>query len=265
MWYSSAIMAAAPDSPNTVDTIEDIIRILREKPEIREAARREILTDELLELPEKVAQIIAIQEQMLERLDRHGEQLAAHGKTLAAHGKTLAAHGKRLDRIDVRLDGIDGRLDGLDSKVSQLGGKVSRLEGLAAMQVAEKRYALIALEMGLDEPRMLSLVEIAKMAMGDAASEYTESELNSFRDCDIIMSARNADGDESYVAVQVSTTVDHDDIRRAIDHAKMVSRFTGRPARPAVAGFGSVQVAERRLSSGAVHWHRMPSSGMNPR
>ena len=272
MWYSSAIMAAAPDSPNTVDTIEDIIRILREKPEIREAARREILTDELLELPEKVAQIITIQQQILERLDRHGEQLAAHGKTLAAHGKTLAAHGKRLDRIDVRLDGIDvrldgidGRLDGLASKVSRLGGKVSRLEGLAAMQVAEKRYALIALEMGLDEPRMLSLVEIAKMAMGDAASEYTESELNSFRDCDIIMSARSSDGGESYVAVQVSTTIDHDDIRRAIDHAKMVERFTGRPARPAVAGFGSVQVAERRLSSGAVHWHRMPSSGMNPR
>ena len=272
-------MVAAPDSPNTVDTIEDIIRILREKPEVREAVRREILTDELLELPEKVARIITIQEQILERLDGHGErlegietvqqqileQLGEHGKRLDEHGKRLDGIDVRLEGIDVRLDGIDGRLDGLDSKVFRLEGKVSRLEGLAAMQVAEKRYALIALEMGLDEPRMLSLVEIAKMAMSDAASEYTESELNSFRDCDIIMSARSSDGGESYVAVQVSTTVDHDDIRRAIDHAKMVERFTGRPARPAVAGFGSVQVAERRLSSGAVHWHRMPSSGMNPR
>ena len=258
-------MAAAPDSPNTVDTIEDIIRILREKPEVRDAVRREILTDELLELPEKVAQIITIQQQILERLDGHDEQLRAHGEMLAEHGKRLDSIDVRLDGIDVRLDGIDGRLDGLDSKVFRLEGKVSRLEGLAAMQVAEKRYALIALEMGLDEPRMLSLVEIAKMAMSDAASEYTESELNSFRDCDIIMSARSSDGGESYVAVQVSTTVDHDDISRAIDHAKMVSRFTGRPARPAVAGFGSVRVAERRLASEAVHWHRMPSSGMNPR
>ena len=75
-------MVAVSDSPNTVDTIEDIIRILREKPEVREAVRREILTDELLELPEKVAQIITIQQQILERLDGHGE----------------------------RLDGIDGRL-----------------------------------------------------------------------------------------------------------------------------------------------------------
>ena len=164
-----------------------------------------------------------------------------------------------------RFDGIDGRLDRLETNQQQMKSRLDRLDGLATMQAAEKRHALLAMEMGLTEPRMLSLVEIATMAMSDAASEYTADELNSFRDCDIIIAARDADGGESYVAVQVSATVDHGDIDRAIDHAKMVERFTGCPARPAVAGFGNVRVAERRLSSGSVHWHRMPLKEMNPR
>ena len=230
-------MLSTPNAPNAVDTIEDIIRILREQPEVREAVRREILTPELLELPEKVAQIIKIQEQILDRLDGHDRKFEEHGEKLDEHSRNLRS----------------------------LNIKVSRLEGLAAFQAAERRYALIAMEMGLDEPRMLSLVEIARMAMNDKASEYTESQLESFRNCDIIIAARNPDADECYVAVQVSTTVDHGDISRAINHAKMATRFTDRPAYPAVVGFSRADIAEQRLASGSVHWHRMPSRAMNPR
>ena len=45
---------------NPVSTIEDIIRILREQPEVREAVRREILTEELLDLPRQIAEMAAI-------------------------------------------------------------------------------------------------------------------------------------------------------------------------------------------------------------
>ena len=276
-------MVAAQDSPNTVDTIEDIIRILREKPEVREAVRREILTDELLELPEKVAQIITIQQQILERLDGHDERFDEIDRR-------LDGHDERFDGIDRRLDGIDGRLGNLESRTDSIetiqqkiletldlhsktlvehAGSLQRIEenqrGFAAMHAAERNYPLIAMNMGLSEPRLLSIVEIAAMAMCEAASEYTPDELNSFRECDIIISAKNADGGECYVAVQVSTTADHGDIRRAIDHSKMVERFTGRPAHPAVAGFGSAGVAERRLASGSIHWHRLSARGMSPR
>ena len=238
-------------APNTVDTIEDVIRILREQPEVREAVRREILTDELLELPEKVAQIIRIQQQILDRLDRqdeilrqHSEILRQHSEILRQHSETLAEHGEKLDKHSADIDDLKSR--------------VSRLDGLATMQAAERRFELIAMEMGLDEPRMLSLVEIARLAMSDEASDYTEGELDSFRNCDIIFVAKDPGGEESYVAVQVSTTVDHNDIDRASDHARMVTRFTDKPARPAVVGFNRAGVAERRLNSGSVHWHKMP-------
>ena len=258
-------MLSTPDAPNAVNTIEDVIRLLRERPDVRDAVRREILTDELLEMPAKIAQILEIQEK--------------HGEKLEKFGEVQEKHGERLDNVETVQQQILDRLDGQDEilekhgeildrhtrEIAQLRIDVSRLNGRAAMEVAKERYELIAMEMGLEEPRMLSLVEIAKMAMSEAASEYTEGELNSFRDCDIIIAATSAGADESYAAVQVSTTVDHDDIRRAIDHARMVTRFTGRPARAAVAGFSASRVAERRLAGGSVHWHRMPQKAMNPR
>ena len=174
----------------------------------------------------------------------------------------LDGHGERLDSLETIQQKI---LETLDRQGRTLEKVEENQRGFAAMQTAERSYPLIAMNMGLTEPRLLSIVEIAEMAMGDAASEYTLDELNSFRDCDIIIAAKNADGDERYIVVQVSSTVDHGDISRAIDHAKMVERFTGRPAYPAVAGFGSVRVAERRLSSGSVHWHRLSSRGLSPR
>ena len=39
----------------TLDTTDDLLRAARENPEFREAFRREILTEELLALPERFA------------------------------------------------------------------------------------------------------------------------------------------------------------------------------------------------------------------
>ena len=223
-------MVAVPDNSDRVDTIDDVLRILRERPDVREAVRREILTDELLQLPEKVAEIITVQKQILERMDRQDELLGDHGEQLRDHGRQL-----------------------------------SNLNGWATMLAAERRFAVIAIEMGLAEPRLLPIEDLALMSVSNKASEYTHDELNSFRDCDIVISARNADGDECYVTVQVATTVDHSDITRAIKHAEMVTHFTGRPAYPAVAGFESVRLADQRLAGDSIHWHRMRPRDRNPR
>ena len=50
----------------TIDNIEDFLRIVREDDEIRSAVRRELLTEELLELPARVASMSKTQDAMLE-------------------------------------------------------------------------------------------------------------------------------------------------------------------------------------------------------
>ena len=258
-------MLETSDAPNAVNTIEDVIRLLRERPDVREAARREILTDEILEMPKKLDELFELHRQMVMRQDKQDAR--------------MDKQDARMDKQDARMDRQDERLDNMENTQQRIletlaehsrqlvahSRMLGNLTGWATMLAAERRYPLIAMDMGLTEPRLLSIAEIGAMTTGEGASEYTLDQLNSFRDCDIIIAARNADVGECYIAVQVSSTIDHGDITRAIAHAGMVSRFTGCPAYPAVAGFSHAPIAEQRLAGDSIHWHRMPSSAMDPR
>ena len=220
-----------------VDTIDDIIRILREQPEAKEAVRRLILTDELLRLPQQIAEIAAIVQRTSEIQDRHTRFLEQHTRLLEQHSRDI----------------------------DELKKDSSWLKGLAAFTPAERRYQIIALDMGLEPVRLLDPGEIVRMTMTEAAQEFDQSDLNSFRDCDLIIAAHNPSDGDCYITVQVSFTVDHSDISRAIKHAEMVTRFTGKPAFPAVSGVERADVTERRLSTDAVHMHRLPLHSVQPR
>ena len=353
-----------------IDTIDDVIRILRERPEVRDAVRREILTDDILELPARFAEmsktvqeILATQLEILntlksqaatleeqgallnrhaailerhsvtldrhsatldkhtatldkhtETLDRHTETLDGHTETLDGHTATLDRHSATLDRHTATLDRhtatldrhtatldghtatldrhtatLDGHtetldrhtetldrhtetldrhtetLDGHGEDIDQLKRDVGELKGRAAYQTAQERHTRIAREMGLRATRLLTLDEIDDMASHEAAAEYSPSQLNSFKDCDLIIAASHPDRGDCYIAVQVASVVDHGDIRRAIDHAGMAARFTGKPAFPAVAGLEAAAIAETRLASDAIHWHRIPSRHIQSR
>ena len=84
----------------TINTIEDLVRVLDENPEWLEALRTRLLTRELIELPRRFAEFAASVDQ---RFDEQGKVLDEHGKTLAEHTETLAEHGKTLAEHTVML------------------------------------------------------------------------------------------------------------------------------------------------------------------
>ena len=51
----------------TINTIHDLIRLLRENEEWRNAVRRELLTEELLELPQRFAEYTAANDKRVAR------------------------------------------------------------------------------------------------------------------------------------------------------------------------------------------------------
>ena len=153
-------MLKTPDSPNAVNTIEDVIRLLRERPDVREAARREILTDEILEMPKKLDELIELHRQMAMRQDRQDV---------------------RMDKQDARMDKQDDRLDNMENTQQRI----------------------------------------------------------------------------------LETLAEHS--RQLVVHSRMLGNLTGCPAYPAVAGFSHAPIAEQRLAGDSIHWHRMPSSAMDPR
>ena len=54
---------------NTINTVEDLIRALDENPEWIEALRKRLLTQELLELPEKIAQFVEAANNRFDRVE----------------------------------------------------------------------------------------------------------------------------------------------------------------------------------------------------
>ena len=250
---------------NPVSTIEDIIRILREQPEIREAVRREILTEELLDLPRRVAEMAAILRDVLATLERHTEAIAELRSDVTELKADVS--GLKADMSEVKTDVSELKTDSSELKagVAVLNNQVAELRGANAIGAAERRYGFIALELGLRARRLLDSADIAQFPTYEAASEYSPSDLDSFTNCDLVILAESPTEGECYIVVQVSYTVDHSDIDRAITHSQMLTRFTGIPAYAVVAGMERAGVTEHRLASGSVHWYRIPRAAVRPR
>ena len=220
----------------TINTIQDLNRVLRENPEWRDEVRRTLLTQELLELPQRFAEYAANTEARLDSMDA------------------------RLDSMDARMDGIDARLDELAQSVAELTKSVKELTArmdVMARQVAlntrhigdmKNRFmvrsvtddaALIADDMGMVWLRTLNRAEIIALANSAVASGRAAgiptNYMRRFRRADLMMEAADTQGEHCYIAVEISYTADERDTERAIRNAGYLTRFTDMPAYAAVA------------------------------
>ena len=227
----------------TIDTTEDIIRILREQPEVREEIRRLILADELLRLPAQFTEMREEQAEMRQEIQH------------------ISQTQTEMQQTQTEMQSDVGMLK---NDVGVLKDDVGMLKGLSAFAPTERRYGLIALELGLEPEDLLTPVEIARLSMNDAARDIDQSAIQSFRDSDLVVSARASDGELCYIAVEISYTVDHSDIDRAIAHAELITLLTGAPAFPVVSGVRAAAVAETRLASDTIHWHKLPERHSTP-
>lgn len=241
----------------TINTSDDLLRLLRENSDFRDAARRELLGEELLELPGKFNAFVDRQTEL-------GNQLIQIVMALANNaGGTdgrLDVIERRLDGIDNRLDGIDGRLDGIDARFDAMDARLdsidSNMDEIKHQQTVNTRHIgemknifmvrtvgehapAIAYEMGLEAVRTLGRLDVAKLA--DAALRQGKAEgisrddMRSFRRADVIMEGTDAQGNDCYIAVEISYSAAERDTYRAIRNAGYLTRFTGLPAYAVVA------------------------------
>ena len=242
----------------TRDTVEDIMRVLREQPDVLAEIRRIILTDELLALPAQFIEMRKTQAAMqktqvkiLEVQNDHSAQFIEMRGEIRDIVQTQNEHSRILETHT--------------SDIAELKNDVGILKGLAAFAPAERRYGLIALELGLEPEDLLTPVEIARLCATGAEHGLDQPAIQSFIDSDLIIRARASDGRLCYIAVEVSYTVGHSDIDRAIAHAETITLLTGAPAFAAVSGVQTAPVARTRLASDAIHWHQLPRKTLQPR
>ncbi len=209
----------------TINSMQDLVRVLDEHPEWAEALRVRLLTRELLELPQRLADFVA-------------------------------ASNKRFEAIEARLDRVDDDLSTLKAGQAQMQEDLSLLKGGHARNAAERQAVLIAEDLGLEYVRTLTFDDVRVMVRSDDTTDIPVNDLRSFRLADLIMEATDA-GESCYVAVEISFTANGRDTKRALRNAGFLTRFTGRRAYAVIA---SVKVDDRNcgiLDDGEVSWYRL--------
>ena len=225
---------------STIHSIQDLFRLLAAHPEYQAEIRRHVLTQDLLNLPSRFDRFESRFDRFEGRVERFIEEQ------------------RRINR-ETRQDIGEVRRD-----ISELKQDMSQIRGGYARDRTIRRAPLIAMRMGLTYARTLTVGDLVSMAQSADVSGIESLEIDSFVDADLVMETTDQDGQTVYIAVEISYTANRQDTRRAIRNAEFLSRFTGQPARPAIASVRNDPEIDDRIASGQVHWHAIRERDLEP-
>ena len=106
---------------------DDIIRIMQERPDVREQVRRAVLTDELLELPQKFAVLTQRVDDLTQRVDDLTQQVAVLTQRMDDLTRRVDVLTQRMDDLTQRVDVLTQRMDDLTQRVDVLTQRVDDL------------------------------------------------------------------------------------------------------------------------------------------
>lgn len=218
----------------TVNTIDDLVRILDEHPEWLEALRARLMTRELLELPQTVAQLV---------------------ETVSA----LAQRVEALERGQARLEESQARLE---ARQDRMQDDLGWLKGRMIYDIVRNDAGLIAREMGFELVKTLARADLMELTRRHDVSDLSRGTLQSFYRADLVMQVADDEGDQRYIAVEASFTVNGRDSRRALRNAELMTRFTGQPAMGAVAGVRLDRDLPDQSEFDQLHWYEIPSEDL---
>ena len=280
-----------------INTIEDLIRLLDEKPEWVEALRDRLLTRELIELPEKFAKFAAATTERLDGMDARIDQFRAEvdarfGQVDQRFDQMDARFGQvdqsfdqmdqRFDQMDQRFGQVDQRFDQMDQRFDQMDARFGQvdarsdeiiadmnarfnrievilgpLRGAHARDAAIRKANIIARRAGLRRVRNLSQDDLQDLADGGDTSQLPANELDSFLEADLVIEAVDSPGETAFIAVEISFTVNGRDTDRAIRNARLLRSLTRREAYAFVAGVHKDDRVQDIIDAGDVAWFEL--------
>ena len=187
----------------TINTIEDLARILRDQPTWAEALRSLLLTQDLLDLPGRFDRFVETQREFNQ----------AQQKANEAQEETNRLTDRRLNAIEGRLDRVEGQLGNLQGNQYE---RTVRTKALARSMIALGfTGSHVALNQdGLTDPRLTGA--IAQAIRDGLVTREGSADLF---EADLIISAE----DNRHAVVEVFLTADRDDINRATTRAGIMA------------------------------------------
>ena len=236
----------------TINTSEDLLRLLREDAHFYEQARRLILTDELITLPERFAAFAVRVDDFIAKQERFNARIHDF---IAKQEEVNQRVDARFDRVDARFDRVDARFDRVDARFDRIEGDLSHFKNrFSESQVADEAFT-IAMAMGFTLVRVLGNSDLVQMCRHPDARILSQGDLISFTRADLALEVSNAEGTRQFIAVEISYTADRRDTDRARRNADYLTRFTGQPAHAAVASARNDHDIQSLIDEGVVWWY----------
>ena len=199
----------------TVEDYRDLVQLLSERPEWRSELRQLLLSDELLTLPEIVRELAKAQQRAEERLANAEER--------------LGNVEERLSRIETAIQHLTEQVAGLTREVRELTENQRRMENIVSrlkgdsleLSYRNKIYGYFGHLM-----RRLKVVDLSTI---DEALEATLAS-GEFRDVfrlDLLATGQlreSPDRPEVWLAIEISSVVDSNDVDRAWRRAGLIRR-----------------------------------------
>jgi seryl-tRNA synthetase len=223
----------------TVNDFRDLLEILRTMPEWKEALRRELLGEEILELPRLVRELIKAVEEMSKRLYRVEQDV----EVLKADVEVLKADVGVL-KADVEV---------LKADVGVLKTDVATLKG-DSLERKYRERPFVYFRRIVRKSKVLTDSEIEELlSQAQANGALSEADVDEISRLDVIVRGRRITDDSvAYLAVEVSAKIDDYDIERAVRRAKLLAKIPGVVAIPVVAGEQLAPEGRRALKQTAA-------------
>ena len=229
-----------------VEDFHDLMRLLEEHPEWRAELRRQVLSDELLDLPAAIQRLTDAQERTEQRL----------GALTEAQERT----DQRLGLLEERMAALLQVQQGAEQSLAALAGDVRMLVD----RVAEHEGTLLEIRYERHGPsyfdelaHRLRVIESYRLA--DLLDEGVEAGTISPNDrrealrADLVLRGRRRDdGADAYFVVEVSSGVREDDVARAQRRSRIMAKL-GLPAVALVAG-NRISLSAERMAKDMDVW-----------
>lgn len=223
-----------------INDITDLFRALDENPQWREELRRRILTEELLAMPDQLAQLTVKVDQLVSTVAENSRQIAQLAETTAENSRLIEENSRQIAENSRLIEENSRQIADLKVIAQNHTLRMDRMENdmgdIKAMftEARPERTARdIAEALQLHD---LTIVDDQPLRQFADRLGLDPDTRRSFTRADLVFHAKDAAEATAWCAAEISWTVALRDLDRARRNADFIQQATGQKAYSVVCG-----------------------------
>ena len=237
-----------------IHTTDDLICLLEENDEFRQAVPRHVLSDELVQLPERLARFATRMETFVDGQKQFNKEMREFKEDQLQFNQEQRQFNKEMREF--KEDQLQFNEEQRQSN-QRMETAIGELRGNVARQVVGAHSKEIAEGMGFEVKRLLARPDLFRLLVRNDPGDLTRGERQSFFRADLVLEVTDPDGSLHYIAIEASYTADKRDTDRALRNAELMETFTGHRAHALVASVRNVREIQGMIDDGTVSWYAL--------